>query len=40
MENLTPQQALMNLYQAARVATLTAEQHEIMSRSAQVLQSS
>lgn len=38
MENLTPQQALMNLYQAARLAPLTAPQHEIIVQSAKLLE--
>jgi len=38
METLSPIQALQNLYQASRLAPLTAEQHEIMSKSAGILQ--
>ena len=37
MKNITPSQALQNLYQASRLATLTAEQHEAMAQSAKVL---
>ena len=36
---MTPQQALANLYQASILAPLTAEQHKIMAKSAQLLDS-
>jgi hypothetical protein len=35
---MTPEQALQNLYTATRIAPLTAEQHDILRQSAQVLQ--
>ena len=35
---ITPPQALANLYQAARLASLTAEQHEMIVESAKTLQ--
>ncbi len=35
---MTPQQALNNIYQAARSAPLTAEQHELVKQSALILQ--
>lgn len=38
MENLTPLQALQNLYQASRLAPLSAPQHEIVAQSAKLLQ--
>ena len=37
MNKLTPEQALGNLYQAARLARLTAEEHQVLAESAQVL---
>lgn len=36
---LSPQQALQNLYQASRLSPLTAEQHEIIVKSVQLLDS-
>lgn len=35
---MTPQQALNNLYLATRQMSLPAEQHELLAKSAQVLQ--
>lgn len=35
--NITPEQALNNLYTAARMAPLPADQHEIVRKSAEVL---
>ncbi len=34
---MTPEQALNNLYQAARLAPLNAEQHDVVLKSAQAL---
>lgn len=34
---MTPIQALQNLYQASRLAPLTADQHKILEQSAQVI---
>jgi hypothetical protein len=36
---LTPQQALANLYQASRLAPLTAEQHQALAESAKLIDS-
>jgi hypothetical protein len=35
--NITPEQALNNLYAASRLAPLPADQHEIIRKSAEVL---
>lgn len=35
---MSPEKALQNLYQAARMAPMPAEQHELVLQSAQVLQ--
>ena len=35
--NITPEQALQNLYSASRLAPLQAEQHEILRQSAELL---
>lgn len=37
MNQITPEQALANLYNAARLARLTADEHAIIAQSAQVL---
>lgn len=37
MEKLTPQQALQNLYVAARSAKLTADEHTLLGKCAEVL---
>ena len=34
---MNPEQALQNLYNAARLANLTAEQHEILRKSAEIV---
>jgi len=34
---MTPQQALINLYNASRLAPLTAEQHEAMKECAKII---
>lgn len=34
MDKITPEQALANLYNATRVAPLTADQHDLMKQSA------
>jgi hypothetical protein len=35
--NITPQQALQNLYQASTLARLTAEEHRVLTESAKIL---
>jgi hypothetical protein len=35
---MTPQNALQNLFNASRLAPLTAEQHEVLIKSAQLLE--
>ena len=37
MKNITPQQALNNLYNASRLAPLTAEKHEVMKECAKII---
>jgi len=37
MNELTPQQALATLFQASRLAPLTADQHQMCQKSAQIL---
>lgn len=39
MNKITPEQALQNLYQASRLANLSADQHTICAESAKVLNS-
>lgn len=36
-QQITPQQALQNLYFASRKATLTADEHDIIKKCAQIL---
>jgi len=37
MNDITPSQALANLFQASRLAALPADQHQVLQKSAQVL---
>jgi len=37
MNDITPQQALANLFQASRLAPLPADQHQVLQKSAQIL---
>ncbi len=37
MNDITPTQALANLFQASRLAPLPAEQHQVLQKSAQIL---